>query len=475
MLVARTAERQVLSDALGSGDPELVAVYGRRRVGKTYLVRQHYGSAIRFELTGMHDVPTPTQLRNFADALRTATRGGFVPSTPRDWFEAFRQLRDWLTSEGEAPCVIFFDELPWLASPRSGFMSAFEHFWNSWASRRSHLVVVICGSAASWMQRNVVLARGGLHNRVTRRIRLLPFSLRDARAYLLSRNIDIGAYQTLELYMAMGGIPHYLRQVRRGDSASQAIDRMCFSQEGPLRDEFGVLYQSLFDRAERHERVVRNLAKSGCGLTRQEISARADLASGGTLSKVLDELELSGFIQRVNQFGTKKNRVLLRLSDMYSRFFLRWVESHGSRAENVWATRRGTPAFRAWSGYAFEDLCFQHVPQLKRALGIEAVETTESAWRHPGSVSQQGAQIDMVIDRKDATITLCEMKFSEGPFTIDKRYADQLRSKREAFRDVTRTRKALQFAFVTTYGVTSNAYSDELVGRQVQMESLFDS
>jgi len=324
------------------------------------------------------------------------------------------------------------------------------------------------------MIQRIVRARGGLHNRVTRRIRLLPFTLAEAREYLLARGIDLGLYQTLELYLAMGGVPHYLKEIQRGDSAAQSIDRVCFSETGLLRDEFGVLFRSLFDKSQRHEKVVRALAGKGSGMTRQRLVEATGLASGGTLTKLTDELESSGFIQRVGTFGRRKKDAVYRLSDPYSRFYLKWIERHRSRADHVWTTRRGTPAWRAWSGLAFEEVCFQHIRQLKRALGIEAVETTESTWRRRGDDTAAGAQIDLLIDRKDATINLCEMKFSDGPFTIDRRYAAELRRKREAFRVASRTRKSVQIAMVTTYGVTANAHRDELVARTLSMEALFE-
>lgn len=475
MLIGRRPEKTTLDEALASPEAELVAVYGRRRVGKTFLVREHLRDAILFELTGMHDTARSVQLRNFAVALRDAAGLPMVPEAPPDWFSAFVQLRPLVRLRPrDEPVVLFFDELPWLASRRSGFLPAFEHFWNSWASRQPNLVVVICGSAASWMINRVIRARGGLYNRVTRRIQLLPFTLAETREYLDARGMaELGSYQTLEVYMAMGGIPHYLKEVRRGESATQNIDRICFSDAGLLRNEFGVMYGSLFEHSDRHEAIVRALASKGGGLTRQRLAAETGLASGGTLTKILQELEASGFIHCLSHFRRRKKDAVYRLSDPHSRFHVRWIERSGTGSPNAWTTRRGTPAWRAWSGHTFEGICIAHLSQLKRALGIEAVETSASTWAHPGQDGAPGAQIDLLIDRKDATVSLCEMKFSDGPFTIDKRYADVLRTKRQVFRDVTGSRKAIQIAMVTTYGVTPNAYRDELVARTVEMEALF--
>jgi AAA+ ATPase superfamily predicted ATPase len=287
-LVARDFERALLEEALRSPEAELIAVYGRRRVGKTFLVREVYARETCFELVGIHDADLSTQLRAFANALRVSTRAPADPQPPGDWHAAFAQLASLLEARfkrRKGKQVVVFDEVPWLASRRSGFLPAFEHFWNTWGSRQSRLAVVMCGSAASWMLQNIVRERGGLHNRVTRWLRVEPFSLGDAEALLASRGVELGRFQTAELYMALGGVPHYLSQVRSGESAAQNLDRLCFSRDGLLRSEFKNLYASLFEQSERHEAVVRALAKKQRGLTRTALLAAADLGSGGAATR----------------------------------------------------------------------------------------------------------------------------------------------------------------------------------------------
>lgn len=471
-IVGRHEERRRLDRALGSGEAELVAIYGRRRVGKTFLVREHLGAAIRFELTGSHGAPLPEQLGNFASALAIA-RGGARPTPPASWVDAFGELRGFLEGLGDGQKqVVFFDELPWLASRRSGLLRAFEHFWNAWGSRRRNLVVVVCGSAASWMVSRVVRARGGLHNRVTARIQLAPFTLAETREYLGSRGPDPGPHQTLELYMALGGVPFYLREVTPGDSAAQAIDRLCFRPTGLLQGEFAGLYASLFEHAERHEQVVRALGRRPGGMTRGELIEASGGSSGGGISAILAELEASGFVLRTASFGRHVRDAVYRLVDEYSLFYLRWVERSRGRSSTAWATRRGTPAWRAWSGTAFEGICLKHIVPLKRALGIEGVETVESCWTHRAGDGAEGAQIDLLIDRKDDCINVCEMKMTELPFSIDKRYAADLRRKLAVFREVTGTTKALLCTMVTTRGVAHNSYHRELVARDVTIDEL---
>jgi len=477
LVVGRELERQVLDTAIASGEPELVAIYGRRRVGKTFLVRQHLAGDLCFELTGMFGVTLAQQLRNFSDAVGSSFGAGIRPAPPRDWIDAFAMLGAMLERlpKRKRKRVVFLDELPWLASRRSGFVSAFEHFWNSWASKRSDLMVVVCGSAASWMLENLLRARGGLHNRVTRHHRLAPFTLEETRAYLISRRVELEDHQVLELYMALGGVPHYLKEMARGESPAQCIDRLCFAKDGMLRHEFKNVYASLFDGAERHEQVVRALATRQRGLTRTELLAATKLPTGGWTSDVLEELEASGFIMRTAQFGLAKKDVVYRLSDEHSLFHLRWIERHRGRADGTWLRIRGSPAWRAWSGYSFEGICLKHIDALRWSLGIGSVQTVESTWRHDSrGDSDSGAQIDLVIDRKDGCMNLCEMKFVDERFVVDKTYAQTLIDKRTTFRRETRTKKTLFTTLLTSHGVADNKHRQAVVDASVTMDALFE-
>ncbi len=470
LLVGRRSERLTLVDALRSPEAELVAVYGRRRIGKTFLIREVYRDAICFELVGMHDVGVARQLRVFADALG-------LGSPPVDWQRAFEQLQAFVAARlarRRTKQVVFFDEVPWLASRRSGFLAAFEHFWNGWAVKQRKLVIVICGSAVSWMLHKVVRQRGGLHNRVTRRIRLEPFSLGEVEELLRSRRVEIGRYQVIELYMALGGVPQYLVQVRPGESAAEAIDRLCFARDGFLRTELADLYAGLFEKAERHEAVVRALAARRRGMTRAQLLAATGLGSGGAITKVLDELEQCGFVMQMPRLGHAKRDAVYWLADHYSLFFLRWIERHRGGARGAWPRRRASPAWRAWSGLAFEAICLRHIEPIKRGLGIAGIETVEGAWARPPAGDRDGGQIDLVIDRADRSANLCEMKFSESEFVIDKAYARELEHKREAYREAFGNRRATFLTLITTYGIRANDHAQRLGVRSLTMDALFD-
>ncbi len=481
-IIGRVEEKALLELASKSSEAEFIVVYGRRRVGKTHLVSEFFGDSICFEITGIHGVTLKEQLDNFAQSLGRAIGMGIQPQRPSAWTEAFQQLEQFLNTpikrKKKGKRVVFLDELPWLNTPRSKFLSSLEHFWNRWGSRQRDLVLVICGSAASWMIQNIVRARGGLHNRLTRQIRLLPFTLSETRDFLQSKGVRLTSPQIVELYMAMGGVPHYLKQAEPGLSAAQIIDKTCFSPQGLLREEFKNLYASLFDNNIQHQKIVRVLAAKRRGLTRNEILKISGLRTGGSASRRIEELEESGFIQSHVPFGKKVNDTLYRLSDEYSLFYLHWIEQLGKKSfggESHWLQQLNSPRRKAWSGFTFEGLCLKHIEKLKAALGIANVETKEGPWyyRAVSGSDIPGAQIDLLIDRRDNTINLCEIKHADMEFTIDKAYAEMLRRKLTIFQRVTKTRKNIFLTMVTTFGVMNNAHSRELVAKSLTLEDLF--
>lgn len=480
-IFGRKAEIALLQQALSSANPEFIAVYGRRRVGKTWLVRELFDSALCFELTGIHRASLNDQLANFAHELGKAAGVSPSPQRPSTWFEAFAQLEQFieamLSQKAETKRVIFFDELPWLNTPRSKFLSALEHFWNSYGSRKNNLVLVVCGSAASWILQHIVRARGGLHNRLTRQIRLSPFTLAETEEFLLHRGINLTRYQITELYMVMGGVPFYLMQAEPGYSAAQIIDKVCFSATGLLRTEYDQLFASLFAKSEHHRKIASLLAKKHSGMNRNEIVAASQFTTGGWLTQILEELEASGFIESRIPFGKKEHDVIYCLTDEFTLFYFAWLKPLGKKIteQGYWMSRQSDPARTAWSGFAFETLCIKHVRALKAALGIAEVQTSDAPWRYmPVKESPfEGAQIDLLIDRRDATINICEIKFYQGEFTLDAAYTNELRRKMNVFRQVTGTRKNIFLTMITTYGVTDNAYRKELVSNVLTLDALF--
>jgi uncharacterized protein len=473
-ITGRHTEQKIIAARLATNDAELIAIYGRRRVGKTYLVRTFCKNSMVFEFTGIHEATMKTQLENFSQALQLAVKSPVPAAIPNNWLQAFTMLENYIaTLPTDKSSVIFFDEFPWIDSHKSGFLQAFDHWWNAYASKYPHLKVIICGSAASWMIEKIINNRGGLHNRVTQTIRLLPFTLRETQEYLQNQGIVLDQYSQLQLYMATGGIPHYLRNINPGESAAQIIDRLCFAKDGPLKEEFGNLYKSLFANSENHELVIRALANKGKGLTRNEIIEECGFTSGGTTSRILQELEESGFITPYIPFQKNANENRYKLSDEYSLFYLKFIEHAKDISDGAWLRQYGTPAYTIWSGFAFESVCQKHVPQIKRKLGIEGVLTYSSTWRHVTGKGVPGAQIDLLLDRQDRSINLCEMKFSTGEFVIDKKYATELDSKVNVFRSETGTRKTIFPTLITTYGTKRNEYYLGRIQAEVLMEDLF--
>ena len=473
IFVGRKEEKVILEEALTSNEAEMVAIIGRRRVGKTFMIQSVYKDRIVFEVTGLQDASKKDQLENFVLQLAEASGNTFPIQTPDSWLKAFALLISFLKEKkGEEKPVVFLDELPWLATHKSGFLQGLSYFWNSWAVKQN-IVVVICGSAASWMIQKVVNDRGGLHNRITRQIQLAPFTLAETELFLKSRNLHFDRYQIVQLYMALGGIPHYLKEIKGGRSATQNINQICFSPNARLKNEFLRLYPALFAKAENHISVIRALATKWKGLTRKEISTIAKVTEGGSLSRVLNELSHSGFISSYRPFGKKKKEKLYRLSDEYSLFYLKFIEGKEYEGKDIWNHLSQTQLYNTWSGYAFENICLKHIPQIKKALNIAGIYSLSSSFYHKGNKDDEGAQIDLLIDRKDGVINLFEIKFYNEPFTLTKDYAEKLMKKQRVFKSVSQTRKQLFFVLISAFGIVPNSHSMNLISQTLTLDDLF--
>lgn len=469
-LVGRHTEREILQEILESDEAEMLAVVGRRRIGKTFLIEKVYEKEICFSLTGSQYATLAEQLENFSRQMQAFSGEGLLVTTPKSWQDAFYQLSQYFEKKKyKHKKVIFFDEVPWLATHRSRFLQALAYFWNSWA-KNQNLVLVICGSSSSWMINKVIKNKGGLHNRVTRLINLQPFTLNETREYFQSRKIKLGEYQIIQLYMVMGGIPFYLKQIKPGLSATQNIEEICFRKDGLLKNEFNNLYPALFEKATNHIEIIRALATKWKGLTRKEIVETSKLTDGGTLTNHLSELELSGFIGTYLPFGKSKKDKLFRLTDEYSLFYLRFIESQRNRS---WAKISQGQKWKSWSGYAFESVCLKHIKQIKSALGISGISSEASSFLFHGNENIKGFQFDLLIDRQDNTINVCEMKFSESKFLVNKKFAEEIREKIGRFKLQTKTRKTVFFTLITTFGIQQNQHSLEAVNHSFDMNILF--
>ncbi|MDR0725706.1 MAG: ATP-binding protein [Prevotellaceae bacterium] len=467
-IIGRVEEQEAIARYIESDNPEFMVIYGRRRVGKTFLIRQFFNDKFAFYVTGLANAEMKMQLGNFNTSLRKYGNQPYPLSTK--WLDAFEQLIHLLQYlPKKQKKVIFIDEMPWLDTPHSGFVTALEYFWNSWASARADIFLIVCGSSTAWMTNKLIKNHGGLHNRVTRRMYLEPFTLGECEDFYEAKHIVMNRHEITESYMIFGGIPYYMNLMEKNFSLAQNVDMLCFAKKGALREEFSSLYTSLFKRSENHITIVEILAKKTKGMTRDEI-CKASKLQGGNLTKTLEELELCGFIQSYNTFNKKVKDKLYQLIDFYTLFYLNYIQTNKYGNERFWTTFMGSAKHRAWSGYAFEQVCLAHVKQIKQKLGITGVLTNVASWRSRNS--EQGAQIDLIIERKDDVINLCEMKYANTEFVIDKKYEYNLRNKREAFINETKTRKTVHLTMITTYGVKRNEYSG-LIQSEVKMNDLF--
>lgn len=467
-IIGREKELRLIQQCVSSDKAEFVAIYGRRRIGKTYLVRQYFADKFDFYATGIYQGSMKDQLRNFGEQLMMKSNR-FI-SIPKDWHEAFMMLREYLSSLRKKKIVIFLDELPWFDTARSKFVQELDYFWNSWGAQQTKLKFFVCGSAATWMIKNLVGAKGGLHNRLTHSLRLQPFTLHETEQMLIQKHINWERYTILECYAIFGGVPYYLNMLDSEESLTQNVDRLLFSQTGELRDEYNFVFRSLFEEYTVYHKIVELLSKKKKGLTREELQHGLNISSGGNFTDALNNLLNCDFIRKYHCFGKKQRDALYQLTDSFTYFYLSFVSDFAGQDESAWSNMIDNPKKTTWMGYAFEQVCLLHLPQIKHALGISGILTDASAWI--GSDGEEKGQIDLVIDRRDRTVNLCEMKYSMEPCEITKAYYEKLRSRMSLFKRVTGTTKSLVNTLVTTYGIKRTKYCD-VVNRVVTMDDLF--
>ena len=474
-IIGREKEIEKLNKLLRSNQAEFLAIYGRRRVGKTFLIRQHFKNNLIFDFSGTKDVSITQQLSNFFEEYLKRTKGQRETKMPTSWHEALRYLANFLTVESEQnpnqKLVVFIDEMPWIDTPKSEFISALEFFWNQHLSKLNNAILVGCGSASSWIRKKLINARGGLYNRITQRIKLVSFNLHETELFLQERGINFTRYQILELYMVMGGIPFYLNEIEKGKSATQSINEICFSRDGLLHDEYFQLYHSLFKNAENHIKIIEVLASKPQGMIRIDLINDTKI-SDASLSRALEELVECDFISIYQPFINKKKESIYKLTDLYSLFYLKFIKEN--KGNKGWEQLSNQSTYTAWSGYAFENICMQHIEQIKAALGISGVFSNTSSWKFKGNDALPGTQIDMLIDRADQVINLCEAKFTKDNFAITNSYSSQLKLKKSIFRQVTQTKKAIFTTLLTTYPAIQNKYYLEEIQNEISMDRLFE-
>lgn len=474
--IGRTEEIKLLEKYYYSDKSELVAVYGRRRVGKTYLICETIGERFDFEYTGKYKTSAKVQIREFQKEINRVSKNS--DDDPKDWFEAFDRLKEYLLGLGKDRVVVFLDELPWMDTAKSNFLAALSSFWNGWRSKDTLLKLYVCGSATTWMVDKFIGDKGGLYGRVSRPIYLAPFTLLETEQYLNNiKNMNYGRKMVLDTYMIFGGIPYYLDMLDNSMPLSQNVDSLFFATNAPLKTEFDFIFRSLFKESANYRRVIEFLSTKLSGLTREEISEGCKL-TGGDLTKILNNLRSCDFIRAYLAPGKKERSKVYQLTDMFSLFHLRFVNKNFGQDEHYWTNTGKTGARSAWSGYAFEQVCLNHLGQIKSKLGISGILSNAYAWRRKGFVDPEGntwrgGQIDLIIDRSDGVMNLCEMKYSQDEYSIDARYAEDIRNRISMFAFAEKVKKDLRCTFVTVYGVKQNKNSD-IVADEIILDDLFN-
>ena len=479
-ILARNNEIKLLKEIFKSKSPEFLAVYGRRRVGKTYLIKNFFeNKSTFFHITGTPFEATKQQIWSFSHVYSDVFNNGDPIPTPASWQEAFHLLKDAVRKEkSKQKIVLFFDELPWLANKKSGFIEGLSYLWNRYLESDARIVLIVCGSAASWMISNVIDSRGGLHNRITHKLSLQPFNLCETEIYLKGKNVRSSRKQIIEIYMTIGGVAAYLDMIKPGRSSSQIISEICFDPQSPLYGEFDRLFKSLFRKSELHTKVIKTLLKKRSGMDRNELFGKVGIASGSVQARIRNELVESGFVAENSFFGNRKKGALFRLIDEYSIFHLTWFkEIRNSRVSvnpNYWMMLHNSGRWKTWSGYAFETICQNHIRQITKSLGISGIIYSFSSWRHRSKTPEdKGVQIDILIDRSDNCINLCEIKFHDGEFIVNREYSKKLLYKRHKFIEATKTRKTVFITLITSYGAKENTWYTQAVNNQLTMEDLF--
>jgi len=422
------------------------------------------------------------QISNFTQRLGEVFLDGITPQVQDNWNETFKLLTDLIDRiPKNKKVIIFLDELPWMATRKSRLLDAIDYYWNQYWSKENRIKLIVCGSSASWIINKIINNKGGLYNRVTETIHLKPFTLSETQEYLISNNIRLNLKQVTQLYMVTGGVPFYLSKIERGCSATQAIEALSFDSKALLFNEFDGLFESLFENADAYVEIVTLIAKYHNGIAQEELFKKLVKSSKGkTGIKRLKDLENAGFIMSFVPHFHIKRGVYYRIIDEYALFYLQWVVSlKSTRMSSVlkkgyWKSLTKTPKWLSWSGYAFETICYKHLNQIREALNLPPTSIPNS-WRYTPTkeLSSRGAQIDLLFDRNDNAITVCEIKHTEKPFVIDKTYSENLKRKLEVFQKITGTKKQLFLVIISASGIKENKYSEELISGVVTLDDLF--
>ncbi len=481
-IAGRVQEQKILKNLLASKKAEFLALYGRRRVGKTFLVKNFFtqSNCVFFHATGIQKGKLQEQLKQFSKQIGDTFYNGAAMAPYTNWFDAFEALTKGTEQLGNKSIVLFFDEFPWMSTRRSRILQALEYYWNRYWNHDQRIKLIICGSSASWIIEKIINSKGGLYNRTTRTMRLDPMTLAESQSFLISQGIRLNQRQVLDLYMAFGGIPHYLSLISPGLSAHQCINELCFRKNGALVEEFERLFASLFLETEDYISLIRIIATARCGISQTQVVRESKHLQGGRITQKLKQLEEAGFILKFIPYRHQKKGAFYKIIDEYTLFYLNWIEDYikstqkQDRSSDYWISKAQSPSWKSWAGLAFEAVCHKHTAEIRKALSIDPGADVGS-WRYVSRTRNKdvGTQIDLLFDRPDGVITVCEIKHSDKAFSIDKEYAEILKRKIAIYQRQTRTRKQIFLAMITSNALKPSKYSKELVSQNASLDDLF--
>lgn len=471
MIIGRKSEIKELEQLWVEKTSQFVAVFGRRRIGKTFLIRESFNYTFAFEHSGVADADLKDQLMAFRIKLKQSGLKDCLDFS--NWFDAFAELERLLETRPDGKKVVFIDEVAWMDTPKSKFISALEHFWNSWCSARKDIILVICASATSWIINKVFHNYGGLHNRITKSIYLGHLSLRECEEFSNKSSLNYSRQEILNYYMIFGGVPFYWTLLKKGFSVSQNIDNLFFSPNSILKDEYNQLYRSIFKNPENYIKIIEALSSKKIGLSRNEIISKTKIPSTGNFTKQLSDLEHCGFIRKYSLFGKKTKDAYYQLIDNFTLFYFGIIAQNQKNDKNFWTKSLNTPMYNTWCGLAFERVCFMHIEQIKKTLGISGVISNYSSFLHKADDEMPGVQVDLLLDRNDGVINLIEIKYYSEVFSIDKDYEKKLLLKRSVFKQITKTKKSIFLTMIANNGVVDNQYS-HILSNVIETDDLFD-
>ncbi len=472
-IISRKEEKKDLEYCERSKKSELICVYGRRRVGKTFLVEQTFRD-FAFRAVGLEKGTTKQQLKSFGQRL--IEYGDDIKQTPENWFEAFSRLDKILSGESirrslNGKKIVFLDEFPWFATKKSDFLVAFEDYWNRRGTQDGDLLFIICGSATSWIIKNVIKNTGNMFQRVTKKICVEPFTLAETELFFKDREFDWSREQIAECQMIFGGLPFFFDLMNTSQSLVKNINRLLFDKDALFGDETKKLLDATLSESPIYEKILSKLAFARYGIKKSELQVEI-AAPNGTYGRAVQDLVDCGYVIEYKKKYEEYNPLYIQLVDPFLLFHYHYL-SKEKRIDSYEDLIGNIGRYDNWRGTAFEILCLNNTASIKSALGIRGVKTECYPWYNSTDKKNERVQIDMVIERADKITNLCEIKYTNKPFVIDASYEQELIKKRDIFKEKTGTSQALKVIIISAAGVSGTRYTS-YISDIITLDDIFE-